>query len=101
MHVHAAVEAGRWDCDISKGLALANQLAEAGWRDLEFTFCHHFQAVFGGGITEVVGQQRVHHDPLEGESMAQKDEPVVFGVLQCFGVVVTRQPRGYRFEHSL
>ena len=55
--------------------------------------------MFGVGITQVIGQQGVHHHAAEGQAMAQQDQPVVLGVLQAFGVVWAGQPGCQGFHH--
>ena len=56
--------------------------------------------MLGCGITQVVGQQCVDHHALEGQAVAQQDQPVVLGVLQRFGVIAAGQPRGQGGEHA-
>ena len=64
VHVHAAVQAGGLQRHIGEGLLLAHQIGEGGGLEAEFTFGHQLQAMFGCGIAQVIGQQRVDHHAL-------------------------------------
>ena len=100
VHVHAAVQAGGLQRHIGEGLLLAHQIGEGGGLEAEFTFGHQLQAMFGCGIAQVIGQQRVDHHALQGNAMPQQDQAVVFGVLQSLGVVAAGQPGGEGGEHG-
>ena len=81
VHVHAAIEAGRFDRHIGEGLFFADKVAVGGGAEAELPLAHHVQTVLGRGIPQVIRQQRVDHHTVKREPMAQKDESVVFGVL--------------------
>ena len=54
---------------------------EGGGLEAELPFGHQLQTMFGRGIPQVIGQQCVDHDALQGNAMPQQDQAVVFGVL--------------------
>ena len=81
VHVHAAIEAGRFDRHIGEGLFFANKVAVGGGAEAKLPLAHQVQTVLGRGIPQVIRQQGVDHNAVEGEPMAQQDESVVFGVL--------------------
>ena len=101
MHVHAAVQAGGFQRHIGEGLLLAHQIAEEGGLEAELPLRHQVQAVLGRGITQVIRQQGVDHNTAEGHAVAEQDQPVVFGVLQGFGVFAAGQPGGQGPQHLL
>ena len=68
--------------------------------EAEFPFGHQLETVFRCGIPQVIGQQGVDHDPLQGNAMTQQDQAVIFGVLKGLGVVAAGQPRGQGGEHG-
>ena len=100
VHVHAAVQAGGLQRHIGEGLLLAHQIGEGGGLEAEFPFRHQLKTVFGCGISQVISQQRVDYDSLEGNAVPQQDQAVVLGVLKGLGVVAAGQPRGEGGEHG-
>ena len=94
MHVHAAIEGRNLDRHRGEVGTLGHKLAEAGGGKAKVALRHGVEAVFGVGITQVIGKQGVHHHAAEGQSMAQQDQPVVLGVLKAFGVLWAGQPGG-------
>ena len=69
--------------------------------EAEFPFRHQFEAVLGGGIAQVIRQQRVDHHTVKGQPMAHQDQAIELGVLQRFGVVLAAKPRGQSGDHRL
>ena len=72
---------------------------EVGWKP-NSPLRHQLQTMFGRGIPQVISQQRVDHDALQGNAMPQQDQSVVLGVLQGLGVVAAGQPGGEGGEHG-
>ena len=101
MHVHGAVLGCGLHLHSSNRLVVAHQLLEAGGEKAEVTLRHITEAMATGGIQQVVRQEGIHHHPVEVQAVVQKNETVVFGVLQAFGVLLTGQPRGHAGEHQI
>ncbi|CAI8168425.1 MAG: Uncharacterised protein [Synechococcus sp. CC9902] len=101
VHVHAAVEAGGFQRHIREGLFLPHQIAVDGRLKAEFPFRHQVQPMLGRCIAQIVRQQGVDHHSSKGDSVAKQDQPVVFGVLQCFGVIAAGQPGRQGIQHHL
>ena len=94
MHVHAAIEGGRINGNGGEVLALGHQVAEAGGFETKIALGQFIQAVAIAGIPQVIGQQGVHHHPLQRQAMAQQHQTVVLGVLQRLWMAGTGQPGG-------
>ena len=101
MHVHAAVLGRLRHRDGGEGLPLRHQLLVGGGREAKVALRHRVEPVLGVGVAQIVGQQRVHHHPLQGQAMAHQDQPVVLGVLQGLRVARAAQPGRQGREHDL